>query len=159
MGMMNFSFVTQGPYSKNVGGRTYLMEDDDNYKMFKLLDQEFTFTVNAGGLPCGLNGAVYFVSMDADGGASFDAELWAGATHVVGLSHVPPFVGHEAEHDGWARTLSKGCTTSQWALSAGVSSSHSPLGWFSSEIMNFARAAGPQTYDDFSFAFLISPGT
>ena len=51
VGMMNFSFVTQGPYSRNVGGRTYLMEDDDNYKMFKLLDQEFTFTVSAGGLP------------------------------------------------------------------------------------------------------------
>ena len=41
-------FVTQGPYLRNVGGRTYLMEDDDNYKMFKLLDQEFTFTVSAG---------------------------------------------------------------------------------------------------------------
>ena len=34
------------------------------YKMFKLLNQEFTFTVDGSDLPCGLNGAIYFVEME-----------------------------------------------------------------------------------------------
>ncbi|CAK4177281.1 unnamed protein product, partial [Aphanomyces euteiches] len=62
--------VTHGPYSTNVGSRLYLLEDDNNYKLFKLLNQEFTFDVDASQLPCGLNGALYFVQMDKDGGKS-----------------------------------------------------------------------------------------
>ena len=38
--------------------------------MFKLKNKEFTFDVDASQLPCGLNGALYFVEMDADGGLS-----------------------------------------------------------------------------------------
>eukprot|EP00966_Prymnesium_polylepis_P226889 5249367-Prymnesium_polylepis.1 len=64
------SFVTNGTYSRNVGGRTYLMDTEDTYMMFKLLNKEFTFDVDVSNMPCGLNGAVYFVEMDADGGKS-----------------------------------------------------------------------------------------
>ena len=32
--------------------------------------REFTFDVDVSQLPCGLNGALYFVEMDEDGGAS-----------------------------------------------------------------------------------------
>lgn len=32
--------------------------------MFKLLNQEFTFDVDVSQLPCGVNGALYFVEMD-----------------------------------------------------------------------------------------------
>ena len=35
-GAVNLSFVTQGPYSKNVGSRLYLLEDDQKYQIFKL---------------------------------------------------------------------------------------------------------------------------
>ena len=106
VGMMNFSFVTQGPYSRNVGGRTYLMEDDDNYKMFKLLDQEFTFTVSAGGLPCGLNGAVYFVEMEKDGGKSSFSTNEAGAKLGTGYCdaqcpHDLKWINGEANMIGW----------------------------------------------------------
>jgi cellulose 1,4-beta-cellobiosidase len=53
----------------NVGSRVYLMASDDtNYQMFKLKNREFTFDVDVSGLPCGLNGALYFVSMAANGG-------------------------------------------------------------------------------------------
>jgi len=38
--------------------------------MFNLLNREFTFDVDVSTLDCGLNGALYFVSMDPDGGAS-----------------------------------------------------------------------------------------
>lgn len=41
-----------------------------NYEMFQLLNQEFTFDVDVSNLPCGLNGALYFVEMDRDGGLS-----------------------------------------------------------------------------------------
>lgn len=37
--------------------------------MFNLLNREFTFDVDVSTLDCGLNGALYFVSMDSDGGA------------------------------------------------------------------------------------------
>ena len=38
------------------------------YEMFHLLNQEFAFDVDVSNLPCGLNGALYFVAMDPDGG-------------------------------------------------------------------------------------------
>ncbi len=44
------------------------MEDTNNYKMFNLLNHEFTFDVDVSNLPCGLNGALYFVEMEKDGG-------------------------------------------------------------------------------------------
>lgn len=46
----------------------YLKDTDTTYKQFSLLNQEFSFDVDVSNLPCGLNGALYFVSMDADGG-------------------------------------------------------------------------------------------
>jgi len=55
----------------NVGSRVYLMAPDDtNYSMFDLKNQEFTFDMDVSKLPCGLNGVLYFVEMDADGGLS-----------------------------------------------------------------------------------------
>ena len=35
-----------------------------------LLNKEFTFTIDTSNLPCGLNGALYFVEMQQDGGVS-----------------------------------------------------------------------------------------
>lgn len=54
-------------YGKNVGSRMYMM-DNDNYEMFQLKNQEFSFEVDVSNLPCGLNGALYFVAMEKDGG-------------------------------------------------------------------------------------------
>lgn len=64
---MTLKFVTQAS-QKNIGSRLYLMADDDNYQNFQVLGKEFTFDVDVSNLPCGLNGALYFVSMDTDGG-------------------------------------------------------------------------------------------
>jgi len=63
---LQLNFVTQGQYSKNIGSRTYMLNGEE-YEMFQLLNQEFTFTVDVSNLPCGLNGALYFVSMDKTG--------------------------------------------------------------------------------------------
>ena len=49
--------LPQGAYSKNIGSRTYLLDDDETYKLFKLKNAEFSFDVDVSKLPCGLNGA------------------------------------------------------------------------------------------------------
>lgn len=81
---LNLKFVTKGPYSTNVGSRLYLMEDENNYQMFNLLGNEFTFDVDVSQIGCGLNGALYFVSMDKDGGKSRYSGNKAGAKYGTG---------------------------------------------------------------------------
>ncbi|TPR11185.1 putative integral membrane protein [Aspergillus niger] len=102
---LRLNFVTQGS-SKNIGSRLYLMSDDSNYELFKLLGQEFTFDVDVSNLPCGLNGALYFVAMDADGGTSEYSGNKAGAKYGTGYcdSQCPrdlKFINGEANCDGW----------------------------------------------------------
>jgi cellulose 1,4-beta-cellobiosidase len=63
-GGVELGFV-RGP---NVGSRLYVLEKPDKYKLFKLLNKEFTFDVDVSTLPCGLNGALYFSEMEEDGG-------------------------------------------------------------------------------------------
>jgi len=82
---LNLTFVTQGPYSKNVGSRVYMLDSDgETYKIFKLKNREFTFTVDNSELPCGLNGALYFVDMEPDGGKSSFKHQQAGAKYGTG---------------------------------------------------------------------------
>jgi len=81
---LKLDFVTEGPYSKNVGSRNYLMDDESHYYMFKLKNKEFTFDVDVSKLPCGLNGALYFVQMDADGGMAKNPTNKAGAKFGTG---------------------------------------------------------------------------
>lgn len=81
---LTLKFVTHGQYSDNVGSRTFLMDTDTTYKTFNLLNREFTFDVDVSNLPCGLNGALYFVEMDADGGLSKYSGNKAGAKFGTG---------------------------------------------------------------------------
>ena len=59
-------------------------QDEDNYMMFNLKNKEFTFDVDVSKLPCGLNGALYFVQMDQDGGLSKYPSNTAGAKYGTG---------------------------------------------------------------------------
>jgi cellulose 1,4-beta-cellobiosidase len=52
--------------------------------MFKLLNKEFTFDVDVSNLPCGLNGALYLVEMDEDGGMAKYSSNKAGAKYGTG---------------------------------------------------------------------------
>lgn len=45
---LTMKFVTNGPYSKNIGSRVYLMDSADKYQLFKLKNQEFSFDVDVG---------------------------------------------------------------------------------------------------------------
>lgn len=60
------------------------MNGADKYQMFELLGNEFTFDVDVSKLGCGLNGALYFVSMDEDGGMSKYSTNKAGAKYGTG---------------------------------------------------------------------------
>ncbi|KAI9705709.1 MAG: Exoglucanase [Bogoriella megaspora] len=103
---LKLNFVTSGT-NKNVGSRVYLMKDDNTYQTFNLLNKEFTFDVDVSNLPCGLNGAVYFSAMDADGGKAKYATNTAGAKYGTGYcdSQCPrdvKYINGKANSDGWA---------------------------------------------------------
>ena len=80
---LTLKFVTRGE-NTNVGSRVYLMESESKYKMFNVLNKEFTFDVDVSKLPCGLNGALYFVQMDEDGGMARYSGNKAGAKYGTG---------------------------------------------------------------------------
>ncbi|RBQ76852.1 hypothetical protein FVER14953_01037 [Fusarium verticillioides] len=103
---LSLGFVTQGPYSKNIGSRTYLMENENTYQMFQLLGNEFTFDVDVSGIGCGLNGALYFVSMDEDGGKAKYSGNKAGAKYGTGYCDAQcprdvKFINGVANSEGW----------------------------------------------------------
>ena len=89
---MTLKFVTEGQYSKNIGSRTYLLDSNpDQYYMFYLLNKEFTFTVDVSELPCGLNGTLYFVEMEEDGGLKYPGNS-AGPSYGTGYCDAQPSV-------------------------------------------------------------------
>jgi cellulose 1,4-beta-cellobiosidase len=103
---LQLDFVTQGSSGANVGSRTYLMADNTHYEIFELLNKEFTVTIDDSQLPCGLNGALYFVNMPADGGKSEYPNAVAGAQYGVGYcdSQCPSdlkFIQGEGNIEGW----------------------------------------------------------
>ncbi|KAG8697438.1 Exoglucanase 1 [Ceratobasidium sp. 395] len=81
---LTMKFVTNNANGKNIGSRVYLLNSDTKYEMFKVKNQEFTFDVDVSQLPCGLNGALYFSAMDADGGMSKYPSNKAGAKYGTG---------------------------------------------------------------------------
>ena len=81
--------------------------DDTHYQMFQLLNKEFTFDVDVSNLPCGLNGALYFSHMQADGGLAAYPSNKAGAKYGTGYCdaqcpHDLKFINGQANVDGWA---------------------------------------------------------
>merc|ERR1711979_109534 len=82
-----------------------MMDGDDKYMMFHLKNREFTLDVDVSALPCGLNGAVYFVEMDESGGKSQKNK--AGAKYGTGYCdaqcpHDIKFIDGEANVIDWA---------------------------------------------------------
>ena len=103
---LRLNFVTHGPYSVNIGSRLYLLDSETEYKLFKLKNKEFTFDVDVSKLPCGLNGALYLVEMDADGGMSKYPGNKAGAKYGTGYCDAQcprdiKFINGEANCEGW----------------------------------------------------------
>ncbi|KAK2728016.1 hypothetical protein QYM36_008482 [Artemia franciscana] len=104
---LSIKLVTQGQYSKNVGARTYLLDSSmQKYYMFSLLNREFTFDVDVSQLACGMNGALYFVEMEADGGASRFPTNKGGAKYGTGYCdaqcpHDVKYINGKANSGSW----------------------------------------------------------
>jgi cellulose 1,4-beta-cellobiosidase len=75
---VTMNFKTYLDYASNVGSKVYLMQDGDNYEMFKLVGNEFSFEVDVSKLPCGVSGSLYFVSMPQKGFGSAGARYGTG---------------------------------------------------------------------------------
>ena len=104
--------------NSNVGSRLYLLDSENEYKLFKLKNREFTFDVDVSKLPCGLNGALYFVEMDGDGGMSKYPGNKAGAKYGTGYCDAQcprdiKFINGEANCEGLGF---KKCHRTVWNL-------------------------------------------
>merc|ERR1712176_1294951 len=102
---VRLNFVTDHQYGSNVGSRLYVMEDDENYAMFYLKNREFSFEVDVSELYCGMNGAMYFTEMQADGGKGIGNNN-AGAKYGTGYCdaqcpHDMKFIDGEANVIDW----------------------------------------------------------
>lgn len=86
---ITLNLKTPDPTGKNAsytGPRVYLLsENKDKYQMFQLKNQEFTYDVDVSMLPCGANGALYFIAMPEDGGVKgIKGNNTAGASFGTG---------------------------------------------------------------------------
>lgn len=93
---------------ESIGLRQYMLRDESHYEMFQLLNKEFTLEVDVSTLQCGINGAVYFVEMDEDGGMS-KGDNMAGAKCGTGYCDAPcphdlKFIQAEASYKAWHET-------------------------------------------------------
>jgi len=103
---VRLNFVTEHQYGTNVGSRLYVMEDDENYAMFYLKNREFSFEVDVSELYCGMNGAMYFTEMQANGGKGIGNNN-AGAKYGTGYCdaqcpHDIKFIDGEANVIDWS---------------------------------------------------------
>jgi len=103
---VKLNFVTEHEYGVNVGSRLYLMEDDENYKLFYLKNREFSYEVDVSELQCGMNGAMYFCEMPANGGKGIGNNN-AGAKYGTGYCdaqcpHDIKFIEGEANVIDWS---------------------------------------------------------
>merc|ERR1711997_139255 len=98
-------FVSEHEYGVNVGSRLYVMDDNDDYLMVYLKNREFSFEVDVSELMCGMNGAMYFSEMQANGGKGLGRNQ-AGAKYGTGYCdaqcpHDIKFIDGEANCEGW----------------------------------------------------------
>lgn len=89
-----------------LGSRAYLFDETEGkYALFKMLNREFSFDVETSTLGCGMNGALYFIEMEADGGLSKYPHNTAGANYGTGYCDAQcaskgRFVGNNANING-----------------------------------------------------------
>ena len=96
--------VNKHEYGISVGARMYMYKQD-KYEMFKVMNAEFAFDAKNDEIECGINGAVYFIEMEEDGGASKGSNK-AGAKFGTGYCdaqcpHDMKFIDGEANIKDW----------------------------------------------------------
>lgn len=81
---LRLNYVTESAQGTVVGSRLYLVSPDDEYRLFYLKNHELAFDVDLSRFPCGLNAALYFSEMEADGGMVSYPSNGAGAKYGTG---------------------------------------------------------------------------
>ncbi len=109
---LNLKLVSYGAGGKNVGSRMFMMESDTEYYLFKLKNKEFSFDVDVSNLPCGINGALYFVEMTANGDLG-KGNNNAGAKYGTGYCDAQcpqdvKWIGGTANSQDWDSLKGKG---------------------------------------------------
>jgi len=104
-GGFKIRFVTEHQHGTNVGARLYMLDEDDKYMMFHLKNREFSIDIDVSHIRCGMNGAMYFVEMDQDGGRG-KGQNQAGAKFGTGYCdaqcpHDIKFIDGEANVVDW----------------------------------------------------------
>ena len=103
---VKMDFVTEHAHGTNVGSRLYVMDaSGENYELFMLKNREFSFEVDVSKLMCGMNGAMYFSEMAADGEKGVGNNN-AGAKYGTGYCdaqcpHDIKFIAGEANVIDW----------------------------------------------------------
>ncbi|CAK4911603.1 unnamed protein product [Aphanomyces euteiches] len=95
--------TTGGSLNFDLNKRLYLLEDDNNYKLYKLLNLEFTFDIDLSKAACNVDAGLYFIEMDKTGDRS--ATNPAGATYGTGYCDAQcgegaPFIHGKANLNG-----------------------------------------------------------
>jgi len=102
---VKLKFVSEHESGTNVGSRLYVMDNNDNYKLFYLKNREFSLEIDVSELQCGMNGAMYFSEMAANGGKGLGKNN-AGAKYGTGYCdaqcpHDIKFISGEANVIDW----------------------------------------------------------
>jgi len=89
--------------------RVYMLDADKTYKLFQLLNREFTFDVDLSTLPCGMNAALYFVEMSKDGdkGALNPAGSEYGTGYCDAQCPHMKFIQGKANSEDWKKHSAK----------------------------------------------------
>jgi len=101
---VSMKLVNKHEYGVSVGSRLYMYEKD-KYEMFQLMNKEFAFDAEMNDAECGINGAVYLIEMQDDGGKG-KGNNQAGAKFGTGYCdaqcpHDMKFIDGEANIKGW----------------------------------------------------------
>ncbi|KAJ7738934.1 glycoside hydrolase [Mycena metata] len=143
---LKFVTVSQQP---NIGSRVYLLApgSTSQYQTFDFRNQEFfsvrsddhltlngrSFDVDVSQLPCGLNGALYFSQMDADGGAGpkygtgyCDAQCPRDLKFINGVANSAGWVPSSNDTNAGTGTMGTCCPEMDVWEANSVSSAYTP---------------------------------
>jgi len=93
---VSLKLVTKIEFGENVGPRVFLLDaTKTKYQTFVLQGNEFAFDADLATVECGINSALNFVAMDADGGI----ERFKG-TDIIGPSYGTGYCDAQCPMDG-----------------------------------------------------------
>jgi len=108
---LTLKYVTSHQYGVNIGSRMYVIDKDKKgYQGFNLLNREFTFTADMSKTECGLNGAIYLISMPLDGNINLN-----GAGALYGMAYGDAQMPKDIKYiDGWVNMNNSGAASNEY---------------------------------------------